>query len=187
MRMSGYLFEWVRPMIPDALLIQQPSVDFTAFLGRASHALGFSPSSQADACRRQLHDSEKFLSCLSAMKDQEATVGLSPHLLAHVTFSLLITADERDMLDILEYCSGMPFVAADTCARGIQIAVVTGNLSQWRDATISGCQPQIETSVRMLFNNVVALFESVNLNVWTDCERRPAGRTFLLEDHRSRK
>lgn len=187
MWMSDYLSRMGMPMIPDALLIQQPSVDFAAFLGRTTQVLNYSPSSQADACGRQLHDAEKFMSCLAAMKDQEATVGLSPHLLAHVTFSMLITADERDMLDILEYCSGMPFVIADTCARGVQVAVVTGNLSQWRDATISGCQPQIETTVRMLFNSIVALFESVNLNVWTDCERRQAGPTFLLEDHRSRK
>jgi len=174
-------------MTPDALLIQQPSVDFPTFLGRATQALNYSPSSSADSSGKQLHDTEKFLSCLAAMKDQEASVGLSPHLLTHVTFSMLITADDRDMLDILEYCSGMPFVISDTCVRGVQLAVVTGNLSQWRVATISGCQLTVEATVRILFNSIVALFESVNLNVWTDCDRRPSGTTFLLEDHRSQK
>ncbi len=89
------------------------------------------------------------------------------------------------MLDILEYCSSMPFVATDTVARGVQAAVVTGTLAQWRDAVISGCQPDVESSVRVLFNKILGIFESACLNVWTDCERRPAqDKTLLLEDHR---
>jgi hypothetical protein len=119
------------------------------------------------------------------MKDAHAKVGLSPHLLAHVSFSVLITADERDMQDILEYCSGMPFVITDTVARSVQVSVVTGTLAQWRSAVISGCQPTVEPTVRMLFNRIVSLFESVNLNVWMDCERKSEGPTFLLEDHRN--
>jgi hypothetical protein len=173
-------------MIPNAVLIQQPSVDFTTFLGVATQVLGYSPSEQVDANQRQLHEAEKFMSCLAAMKDASAKVGLSPHLLAHVSFSVLITADERDMQDILEYCSGMPFVIADTVARSVQVSVVTGTLAQWRSAVISGCQPTVEPTVRMLFNRIVSLFESVNLNVWMDCERKSEGPTFLLEDHRNR-
>ena len=133
---------------------------------------------------RNLHDAEKFLSCLAAMKTQDAQVGLSPHLLTHVTFSVLLAAAERDMQDILECCSGMPFVIADTVARGVQAAVVTGTLAQWRDAVISGCQHSVEVTVRALFNKILNLFEAVNLNVWRDCNRKPAGQTFLLEDHR---
>jgi hypothetical protein len=171
-------------MLPNAVLIQQPAIDFTTFLGVSTQALGRSPSSQADASQRQLHDTEKFLSCLAAMKDQNAPVGVSPHLLAHVSFSVLIMSDERDMQDILELCSGMPFVITDTIARSVQAAVVTGNLAQWRDAVLSGCQTHVEATVRALFNRILSLFESVNLNVWKDCERKPAGPTFLLTDQR---
>lgn len=173
-------------MIPNAVLIQQPAVDFTKFLGLSSQMLGFSPGASSDASRRQLHDAEKFLSCLAAMKDQNAPVGISPHLMTHVSFSALVVADERDMQEILECCSGMPFVIADTVARTVQAAVVTGTLSQWRNAVISGCQCTIEPTVRDLFNRVLSLFESVNLNVWKGCERKQAGPTFLLEDHRGR-
>lgn len=173
-------------MIPHATLIQQPAIDFSTLLTYTSQALGYSPGAAADASRRVLHDAEKFMSCLSAMKDQRASVGLSPHLLTHVSFSALVMADERDMQDVMELCSGMPVVVADTLARSVQAAVVTGTLAQWRDAVISGCRPEVEPVVRNLFNHILGLFEAVNLNVWKDCNRKQAGQTFLLEDHRGK-
>lgn len=174
-------------MTPNAILIQQPAIDFPAFLLHTERALGYSPGAASDASHLQLNDAEKFMSCLLAMKNPDAPVGLPPHLLTHVCFSLLIGADDRDMQDILELCSGMPFVIADTVARGVQVAVVSGQLNQWRDAVISGCRYKVEPVIRALFNRVLGLFEAVNLNVWKDCERKQAGPTFLLEDHRGRQ
>ncbi len=171
-------------MIPNAVLIQEPAIDFRTFLKHTNEMLGYSPSAQADASRRILHDAEKFLSCLAGMKDQNAPVGISPHLLTHVSFSLLVAADERDMQDILELCSGMPFTITDTVARGVQATVITGTLAQWRSTVISGCQSYVDTAIRGLFNHIVSLFEAVNLSVWKDCDRKPAGSTFLLTDQR---
>ncbi len=171
-------------MIPNAVLIQQPAIDFTTFLGHTNDMLGYSPSAQADASRRILHDVEKFMSCLAGMKDRNAPVGISPHLLTHVSFSLLVAADERDMQDILELCSGMPYILAETVARGVQAAVITGTLAQWRSAVISGCQPYVDALTRGLFNHIMSLFEAVNLNVWKDCDRKQAGPTYLLTDQR---
>ena len=171
-------------MIPNAVLIQQPAIDFSTFLSVTSQALGYSPSTNVDGSHRRLHDVEKFTSCLAAIKDEQAPVGLPPYLMAHVSFSLLVMADDDDMQDALEYCAGMPFVRADTLMRGVSVAVITGTLSQWRDAVISGCGHCSQPSVRILFNRILNLFESVNLNVWKDCDRKQTGDTFLLEDHR---
>jgi hypothetical protein len=171
-------------MRSDAVLITTPAIDFSTFLGLSHQALGYSPSSAADASPLPLSDTERFLSCLSALKDQHAPVTLSPHLLTHVSFSVLVAADERDLLEVLECCAGMPFVQTDTLARGIQIAVVTGTLAQWRDAVISGCQAETEVSVRALFNTILARFEQARLKVWDDCARKQVGPTFLLEDKR---
>jgi hypothetical protein len=172
-------------MTPTAVLIQQPAIDFTTLIAATHQALGYSIASAADASRRHLSDAERFLSCLAAMQDSRATAGLRPNLLAHVTFSVLVAADERDLLDMLEACSGMPFVVADTLVRGVQVAVVTGSLSQWRDAVKSGCTANAQASVRAGFNKVMAIFEQAGLNVWTDFNKRPlADRTLLLEDKR---
>jgi hypothetical protein len=146
---------------------------------------GHSPASAADRNRRQLNDAERFLSCLAALKDPNALVGLAPNLLTHVSFSVLLATSEHDLLDVLEYCAGMPFVSADTVVRGVQAAVVTGTLAEWRDAVISGCQASVECSVRALFNKILSIFEAANLNVWTDCARRQSkDNTLLLEDKR---
>jgi hypothetical protein len=174
-------------MMPDAVLIQVPSIDFRTFIGLSHKVLGRSPAAPSDACRRELSDAERFLSCLAAMRDERAPVGLSPHLLKHVSFSAFIGADERDMLEILQV-AGMPFVAVETIVRGVQAAVVTGTLSQWRDAVVSGCSKGTSTPVRHCFNKLYALFTAAGLNVWADYSPRgQADQTFLLlEDKRGR-
>ena len=176
-------------MMPDAVLIQVPSIDFRTFVGLSHKVLGRSPAASSDACRRELSDAERFLSCLAALRDERAPVGLPPHLLRHVSFSAFVGADERDMLDILQLCAGMPFVVVETVVRGVQAAVVTGTLSQWRDAVISGCSKGVEPPVRHCFNKLHGLFVDAGLNVWGDFSTRPAPdqTTFLLlEDKRHR-
>lgn len=174
-------------MRADAVLITTPAIDFATLLAVSYQALGYSPSSAADSSPFPLSDTERYLACLGAMKDQTAPVALPPHLLAHVSFSMLIAGDRDDMYDLLELCAGMPFVQTDTLTRGVQIAVVTGTLSQWREAVISGCQPSVLPSVRAIFNIILARFEQARLKVWDDCNRRHAGETLLLDDKRGRK
>jgi len=175
-------------MNPDAVLIQSPAIDFRAFIGLTHKVLGRSPAAVADTSHRELSSSEKFLCCLASLRDAKAGIGLPPHLLSHVSFSAFVGADERDMLDILQCCSGMPFVAVETNARGVQIAVVTGTLAQWRDAVASGCRPDVEPPVRSCFNKLYGLFTAAGLNVWTDFHTRQApDQTFLLlEDKRGK-
>jgi len=174
-------------MMPDAVLIQVPSIDFRTFVGLSHKVLGRSPAASSDACRRELSDAERFLSCLAAMRDERAPVGLSPHLLKHVSFSAFIGADERDMLEILQL-AGMPFVVVETIVRSVQAAVVTGTLSQWRDAVVSGCSKGVPTPVRHCFNKLHGLFIASGLNVWGDyTPRSTPDQTFLLlEDKRGR-
>jgi hypothetical protein len=175
-------------MNPDCVLIQMPIIDFQTFIGLSHRLLGRSPAAPSDACRRELSDAERFLSCLATMRDERAPVGLSPHLLKHVSFSVFIGADEQDMLEILQLCAGMPFVVAETIVRGVQAAVVTGTLDQWRDAIVSGCSKGVPSPVRRCFNRLHALFVAAGLNVWGDYTPRSApDQTFLLlEDKRGR-
>ncbi len=172
-------------MSSHAILIQQPSIDFTQFLGMSHEMFGYAISAKADASRKQLTDTERFLSCLAAMQNEEAPVSLPPNLLTHVSFSVLVAIDDREMLDVLTCCSKMPFVVADTVARGIQVAVITGSLSQWRRAVLAGCRVEAQPSVRELFNKILSIFEAACLDVWSDCRRRAGpDNTLLLEDQR---
>jgi len=175
-------------MMPDCVLIQVPAVDFRTFIGLTHEVMGRSPAAAADSSRRELSDAEKFLSCLASLRDEKAGVGWPPYLLSHVSFSAFIGADDRDMLDILQCCAAMPFVTTETSVRGVQIAVVTGTLAQWRDAVASGCQKTSESSVRRCFNKLYGLFTAAGLNVWGDFQARQSpDQTFLLlEDKRGR-
>ena len=168
-------------MNPDAVLIQVPAIDFRTFIGLSHKVLGRSPAAPSDACRRELSDAERFLSCLAAMRDERAPVGLSPHLLQHVSFSAFIGADERDMLEILQLCAGMPFVAVETIVRGVQAAVVTGTLPNGRTPWCRGAAKASPTPVRHCFNKLHGLFIAAGLNVWGDYTPRSApDQTFLL-------
>jgi hypothetical protein len=116
------------------------------------------------------------------MRDQKAPAALVPNLLSHVSFSALVIADERDLLDILERCAAMPFVAAETTVRGVTAAVITGTLSQWRDAVAAGSVREAEPPVRAGFNKVYGLFCREGLNVWGAYRTREApDHTLLLE------
>ena len=70
-------------MQPDAVLIQEPAVDFTTFLGLSHQMLGYSPARAADACPSELTDVERFLSCLAAMRDPDAPASLTPNVWHH--------------------------------------------------------------------------------------------------------
>ncbi len=171
-------------MTPSAILIQTPAIDFGTFLGLSQQILGYSPSETVDASPIELPEAERFLACLAALKDRK-TGGVAPNLLTHVSFSVLAAADDRDMLDILQVSAGMPFVVTDTQMRGVELAVITGTLAQWKNAVASGAARESQLNVRAFFNRVMSLFEAVGLNVWKNFENYTLqDHTYYLEDKR---
>ena len=168
----------------EAVLITTPAIDFTTLLGLTHHALGYNIASNADASHRKLVDAEKFLSCLAALKEEDGEI--TPNLLAHVSFSVLVIAEERDLLDILERTSGMSFVRAETTAPNVNVAVITGTLAQWRDAVVSGTDEATPPTVRTCYSKILLLFDRAGLtSVWSKFDRStaPDRSGFLLEYH----
>lgn len=175
-------------MQPEIFIVQRPDVDFPTYLTVAMKVLGHSLASAADASPHCLTVVSRFLSCLSAMKDSEAEVGLNPKLLAHVMYSVLIVADEPDVLDVMECTGGIPFVTTETIARGVLLAIMSGSLAQWKLAIVAGSTPEMPSSVRYAFNQIQKQFQSEGINLWADYRQRQAADqvTFLLEDKRGR-
>lgn len=162
----------------DCILITVPQVDFDQFLTVCHKATGRSLSSVADSSHRELAESEKFLSCLGALQGDS-----NLRLLGHVSFSVLVWGDERDLLDVFAV-GGMQFVVGDTITRGVQIAVMSGTLAQWRDAIASGLNQGVTPSVRHIFTQMLARFEQVGLSgVWKDYSRRNDKVGLYLEYH----
>ncbi len=170
-------------MVPNAALILTPAVDFGTFLGLAREALGYSPAEVLDGSRRQCCETERYLTCLAALRDRKAGVGLAPHLLPNVSCAILAAADERDLLEILQVAAGMPFVIAETRMRGVQLAVITGTLAQWRDAVLAGAKSEHSINLRHFFNRVMVCFQAAGINIWKNCESHPlTDHTFYLTD-----
>ena len=173
-------------MHADAVLIIKPHIDFKTLLGLSSEALGYNPAEKSDAGILDVSDVERFISALAAIRDQKSPAGLIAGLLTHVSFSVFLACEERDMIDVLQSAAAMSFVVADTVARGVQVAVISGTLAQWRDAVSNGSTLATEGEVRLCFNRIHSLFEGAGLDVWTDFRVRPApDKTFYLEDKRN--
>ena len=168
----------------EAVLITGPAIDFATLLSITHDALGYSIASVADSSHRKMVDAEKFMSCLAGFKEELGEI--TPNLLSHVSFSVLVIAEEGDLFDILERTSGMAFVRAETTATGVNVAVLTGTLAQWRDAVASGTNEATPPTVRTCYSKILLLFDRAGLtSVWSNFERRtaPDRSGFLLEYH----
>ena len=170
-------------MLVETALIVGPAIDFTTLLSLAHEALGYDIAGVADTSPRKLSDAEKFLICLAGLKDESAEV--TSNLLSHVSFSVLVIAEERDLLDILERTSGMAYVRAETKARDVNVAVLSGTLAQWRNAVASGTDETTSVTVRTCFSKILLLFDSIGLtSVWSNFERTADRSGYYFEDER---
>lgn len=166
-----------------AEIVTQPSPDFKTLISAANEAMGYSVSEKSDASQRKQTDAEKLLHCLASILEQNPSDHLSPSLLHHASFAVLLICDEYDFYRVLQCCPSMPTVIAPTVFRDTMLAYITGNLSQWRDAVVSGCR--LGGEGRMLFNLILGKFEGKNLDLWRDYDKKWTGTTsFMLEDKR---
>lgn len=172
-------------MVPRSVLISKPDVDFDTLINACQQALGRSVSIAVDNTSKKLSSAERFLSILSAIKDEHAGVELSPHLLPHASFSVLTVADDLDILDMVEACSGMYVVKVETTKRGVIIAVISGTMQQWRDAVVTGSQTFQPDIVRLGFNEIHNLFVGAGLGaVWNDYQQQPLREGYSLIEFR---
>lgn len=170
----------------EAVLITGPAIDFTTLMSLTYEAMGYNIAGAVDSSHRKMVDAEKFLMCLAALQDESAEIITANHL-SHVSFSVLVIADEHDLLDILEMTSGMSFVRAATTAPDVDIVILTGTLLEWKLAVTSGTDKDAPPIVRACYSKILLLFDRAGLtSVWNDYDRTtaPDRSGFLLEDRR---
>jgi hypothetical protein len=171
----------------EAALISSPAIDFTTLLSLTHQALGCNIAGAADASHRKTVDAEKFLSCLAVLRDRSGEI--TKELLAHVSFSVLVVVDERDLVDILDVTSGMSFVHS-LAAPNVNLAIISGTLRQWHDAVVSGTKETAPPTVRSCYSRILMLFDHAGLtSIWNDFDRRMATdhSGFVLEDNKQRR
>lgn len=122
------------------------------------------------------------------MRDSKAKYDLNVKLLSHASYSVLLVADEDDILDILECAAGMSFVTTETLVRGVLMVVISGTLAQWKNAVLAGASSDTAVTVRAAFNGIQGHFKDEGIDLWSDYKSRqaPDQITYLLEDKRAR-
>lgn len=172
-------------MNPGVAIIITPKLDLNTLLPLGRELLGYALAKAADGAT--LSEIAHQLACISAFKDEYTppTVRAAiPYLnLFHVGF--FVAADERDMVEILE-TAGMPFTLKETLARGIDAAIISGSLAQWRDAVKLACHPktQLSRGARYAFNVVYKILCKEGLKeIFNDLQvSEQQDHTFLLEE-----
>jgi hypothetical protein len=94
----------------------------------------------------------------------------------------LVAAEERDCAEILEL-AGMPSIRVETVERDIYAMFISGNLTQWRDAVLRGCQSNARRETRHVYNQIYTKFNDMGLAGIFSVKSKPHPRdhTFLLE------
>jgi hypothetical protein len=173
-------------MAPDLIPIVLPSVNWPDFIKSATDALGYAPNRAADSSPRPLTDYAKFLITAASFQDRRVVNALdalrdSNDLLSHLAFVFNVYADQETILQIMERTRLS--VTMTPAVDGERIAIVSGNLQDWYNATIICCTERQPYNLRILFDKFVLFFEKLGLGeLWHSTRKRMLpDRTFLLE------
>lgn len=174
-------------MIPQIKPIGRTEIDFSIFLQATNEALGCNILKGVDGCSRQFSEPAKFLASLSAFhkrldsQDPIKAVRNAGSLLRHVTYIFLIYCDQDLISDIRERTQLN--VTSTTAPDGEWVAVISGNLFDFRTAVLECCVPESSFDIRYLFDIIILYFESVGLgDLWFGFRKKTSpDKTFLLE------
>lgn len=161
-------------------LVQFSEVNLSKLLPLCRQALdrGLADSADTAGCEPPLNH----MLCIANMKaDVKASAAsVIPYMhLFHAGF--IIAADERDCTEILELAS-MPSIVTPSIKRDISVMFIAGTLTQWRDAILKGCQREISSEVRQVFNSVYTEFKNIGLaGAFNFKSTEGRDRTFILE------
>ena len=169
----------------DAFLITRPAIDFHTFLDVGQKVMGYSLAVASDASSREVADAEQLLrlsGCDPSTKGDpwNRLPDCSPTSRSRLCSSRM-TRHAR-YSGVLRGCR----LQRPKRSHGNQVAVVSGTMTQWRDAVKAGSFLGEEVSVRQGFDRIRELFCHEGLDVWTDSNVReaPDRITYYLEDNR---
>lgn len=167
-----------------AVLVQFSSVDLRKLLPIGRQGLDRNLADAADAVGVEppLHH----MLCIAALKNPSARTAdqVRPYMnLFHAGF--VVACDERDCAEILEL-AGMPSIMVEAVERGTSALFLSGSLTQWHEAVMRGCQPDVGRDTRQVYNAIYTEFKNMGLAGLFTAQSRPHNRdhTFLL-DHKS--
>lgn len=174
-------------MIPQIKPISQPNIDWTTFLKSCNEALGYSPIRGVDCLKQELSDPARMLASLAAFHDRLniknpiTAIRDCGSLLRHLNYIFLVYCDRDLISDIRE--KTQLNITSTPAPDGGRVAVISGSLFDYRQATLECCVPESNFDIRYLFDGFMLYFESIGLGLlWQGHRKKPLrDRTFLLE------
>jgi hypothetical protein len=163
-------------------LVQFSEVNLHKLIPLCRQALdrGIADVADAAGCEPPLNH----MLCIAAMKTHDIKANaeaVRPYMnMFHAGF--IIAVDERYCAEILELAS-MPSIMTPSVERGLSVMFIAGNLSQWRDAILKGCQKEVSREARETFNKIYTEFKNIGLAGAFSFKSKDHTRdqTFLLE------
>jgi hypothetical protein len=126
------------------------------FLTAANQALGTELTKPVDLSGKQVSDAESFLSALVCFHDTSCTskplrevLANSPSVAGHLSYGFLFVVDKDTLILSMERTRLKHTVAVDLS--GLQLAIVSGTLSEIHSAVIECCNPHATKNLRALY------------------------------------
>jgi len=159
-------------------------IKWDTFLKETTDLTGRSPTRGADASGLNLSDYARFIAALGEFRDGQVlnpidTLQAAGNILCHVYLSFLISGSSALIFRVGELTELSMSMAKLADNKG-RVALVSGNLRQWKDAVVELCKV---TQTRVVGNTVSGFFSKLGLQyVFSDFNRKalPSG-LFLLE------
>lgn len=147
-------------------LIALTTIDWPKYLQLARLALGYSVSDTIDRNRLKL-DLSSFLLTLREMQTDkvDAYNFLTNSLLRHASASFICTLPAETLNKFKEWTDlQITSVEANVVFR---MAVMSGNLAQWKETVITGMSEGMSPDIKMLCNGFMLSLETSGLKLWT--------------------
>lgn len=159
------------------------NVAWQQYLQVCSEILGRSPARGVDASPSKLSDLAKYAASLAEFKagkavDAKAQLRRPGPYFQHLFFSFMILSSNSVILEIAENTS-LDTISAKADKQ--RLAIVSGNLGEWREAVLTCCSENAPKRLRALFNQVKALFEKLGFgDVWHDYRQKSSSDGTLI-------
>lgn len=162
-------------------------IDWNQYLMAAKQILGRSVSQQLDTIGMKLDSLASFVATLGAFREPNAKPSeiLSDpgSLLKHVSLGFLILASNECLFEVMEETS-LNLLSTDSRVKNTRLAVLTGNLEEWRTSIINGSSNNCGYECRLLMDKCLLHFELIGLGgVWSNYRKKILNdKTFQLTE-----
>lgn len=173
-------------MKPQAVLIGTTNIDWLAYLASCKELLNRSISKQVDSLGLPVQTATGFIATLAEL----SRPGSNPFhavrdtsLIRHWHFVFLVATDKSTLDELLSKVAKVLSVttAAEQNNEPI-LSVISGNMQEWQFAALACCTDKTSFNLRLLFDQVILIFDQVGLSALFEDFRRQAmpDRTFEL-------